>query len=80
LGLAEKSLAETGSEIYNFALARMKNESENSDDLMKHRRIILKDGRYMIFYTFDESLSNKSASEEKPEPAPKLEATEEKNV
>jgi hypothetical protein len=58
----------------------MKNETENSDSLMQHRRIILKDGRYMIFYTFDESLSGKPASEKKPEPNPQTEATEEKNV
>jgi hypothetical protein len=58
----------------------MKNEGENSDNLMQHRRIILQDGRYMIFYTFDESLSNASASEKKREPEPQAEATEEKNV
>ena len=57
----------------------MKNESEK-DNLMQHRRIILKDGRYMIFYTFDESLSNASETVEKPEPNPQPEATEEKNV
>lgn len=35
----------------------------------------------MIFYTFDESLSNTPAkTEQKPEPSPDLEATEEKNV
>jgi hypothetical protein len=57
----------------------MKNESENSDNLMRHRRIALSDGRYMIFYTFDESL-NASASEKNPEPKPNIEASEEKNV
>ncbi len=57
----------------------MKNESKKSD-LMQHRRIVLNDGRYMIFYTFDESLSNVSATGEKPELNPQPEATEEKNV
>jgi len=59
----------------------MKNESENSGDLMKHRCIFLKDGRYMIFYTFEESLSNTPVSaEEKLESKTQLETTEEKNV
>ncbi|HEY0429525.1 MAG TPA: hypothetical protein VGC76_17225 [Pyrinomonadaceae bacterium] len=58
----------------------MKNESENPDNLMRHRRIILNDGRYMIFYTFDESLSDEAASEEKPAPRLQTEAIEEKNV
>lgn len=47
---------------------------------MRHRRIILNDGRYMIFYTFDESLSDEAASEEKPAPRLQTEAIEEKNV
>ena len=54
----------------------MKNESENSNDLIQHRRITLNDGRYMIFYTFDESLSVESEDEKTPEPK----ASEEKNV
>jgi hypothetical protein len=57
----------------------MEKESGQSD-LMRHRRIILDDGRYMIFYTFAESLSADSASEKKREPRPEPEATEEKNV
>jgi hypothetical protein len=59
----------------------MKNESENIGDLMKYRSITLKDGRYMIFYTFDKSLSKMpDSAEKKPEPKPRLEATKEKNV
>ena len=58
----------------------MKNENENSANLIQRRRIILEDGRYMIFYTFDASLSNASASGKKTEPDPQPEATEEKNV
>lgn len=57
----------------------MEKESEKAD-LMHHRRISMSDGRYMIFYTFDESLSAASADEKKPEPKPEAEATEEKNV
>lgn len=43
------------------------NKSENSDE-MNYRKIILPDGRYMIFYTFDESaedVSEENAAEEK---------------
>jgi hypothetical protein len=58
----------------------MKEKDEKSNDLMQHRRVILPDGRYLIFYTFDESLSNNSANERKSGPKPQLEATEEKNV
>jgi hypothetical protein len=62
----------------------MKEKSGNSDNsnLMHHREITLKDGRYMIFYTFDESLSNAFTAKEKQrsEPLPTPEATEEKNV
>ena len=32
-------------------------ESENSDE-MNYRKIILADGRYLIFYTFGESAGN----------------------
>ena len=61
----------------------MKNEIVNSDDssLMQSRKITLADGRYMIFYSFDETLSNASADTEKNrDPKPRLEATEERNV
>jgi hypothetical protein len=77
--LAEKSPAESAGNTYYISLNLMKDESENSSNLMKYRRIALKDGRYMIFYTFDESLSNISNSAEK-ESEPRSEATEEKNV
>jgi hypothetical protein len=80
LALAEKSFAESAGKAHGIALNSMKNERENSGSLMKYRRIILKDGRYMIFYTFDESLSNISVIEEKSEPKQRLEAAEEKNV
>ena len=55
-------------------------ESENSKDLMQHRQITLNDGRYMIFYTLNESLSPETKGAEKPEPKLETEATEEKNV
>lgn len=61
----------------------MKNESVNSDVFpsMNDRKITLADGRYMIFYAFDESLSGASAKTEKPAaPKPRLEAAEEKDV
>jgi hypothetical protein len=45
------------------------NTSENSDE-MKYRKIILADGRYMIFYTFGESAEDFS----------EVDATEEKDV
>jgi hypothetical protein len=59
----------------------MKNEVVNSEDadLMQIRKITLADGRYMIFYEFDESLSNSSLETDK-KPKSQLEATEEKNV
>lgn len=49
--------------------------------LIQARKIYLADGRYMIFYTFDESLSNSTANADvKPNPKTRSEATEEKNV
>ncbi|MGC2238527.1 MAG: hypothetical protein WA584_20400 [Pyrinomonadaceae bacterium] len=61
----------------------MKKESINSGDFssMRCREITLADGRYMIFYTFDESLSSASVVKEKEfQPKPVLKAAEEKNV
>jgi hypothetical protein len=62
----------------------MNEKNKNSgiaSDLMQCREITLNDGRYMIFYTFDKSLSNSSAKGDiKPEPRPEPEAAEEKNV
>ena len=61
----------------------MNNEDKNSAEagLMRHRTITLEDGRYMIFYTFAESLSKASVvKKQKPEPAAGAEAPENKNV
>lgn len=48
---------------------------------MRHRKVILADGRYMIFYTFDKLLSHThvKANGEKSPPKIDLETTEEKN-
>lgn len=43
------------------------NKGENSDEI-NYRKIILADGRYMIFYTFGESaenISEENAADEK---------------
>jgi hypothetical protein len=62
----------------------MKNEREIYDktELMQHRRIHLSDGRYLIFYTFDPSLSiDSSNADQTPRPQPEnKEAEEKKNV
>lgn len=57
----------------------MMNEQEIYDqkDLMQHRRIPLRDGRYLIFYTFDSSPDNAA---ETPTDQPENEETEKKNV
>ncbi len=50
---------------------------------MNRRRITLADGRYLIFYTFEEEGESPSAerAEEKPsEPQPVAEAEEERGV
>jgi hypothetical protein len=55
----------------------MDNESK---DVMHRRRITLKDGRYMIFYTFDgepEVAAPDDAEEAIVEPQPKNEAGDE---
>ena len=58
-----------------------KNAYLEKADLMRFREITLADGRYMIFYSFDETLSAASAdTEKKTDPNPQLEATEERNV
>ncbi len=66
---------------HNFANGSMKNKSVDSDDspLMQIRTIALADGRCMIFYDFDESLSN-SSSETDKKSKPRRETVEEKNV
>ncbi len=46
---------------------KIHDKSENSDEI-NYRKIILADGRYMIFYTFGESgedFSEENAAEEK---------------
>ena len=61
----------------------MKNFEKKNDlaAAMNRRQITLADGRYMIFYSFDNSLSELPANtKSKLEPPPKPEATEEKNV
>jgi hypothetical protein len=48
---------------------------------MQHREITLKDGRYMIFYTFDRSVpyAVESGLEPGSEPSPGVSDTETKN-
>jgi predicted transcriptional regulator len=57
----------------------MKKEEKNlaEKELIRHRTITLKDGRYMIFYTFADTLS---AEQPKPETKAKPEGPEKKNV
>jgi len=56
----------------------MKSVEENipNANLMQRRRITLADGRYLIFYTFDESLT----AVEPDEKSHKNEENKEKNV
>ena len=59
--------------------------SEDAESEMHKRRITLPDGRYLIFYTFeDQSAAPASASEEdgaeRPEPEPLPDAEEERRV
>jgi len=64
-------------------LTWMKKENKNSDDsgLMRHRKIMLEDGRYMIFYTFAKSLSRPPViNKQDPKAASGPEAPENKNV
>ena len=63
----------------------MKQDDKNSPEigatgeigLMRHRKITLKDGRYMIFYTFADTLS---IEQPRSEPQPDPEMPEKKNV
>jgi hypothetical protein len=59
----------------------MKKEVVNSEntDSMRCRKITLADGRYLIFYEFDESLSSSSVKPDKKS-KPRRETVEEKNV
>lgn len=58
------------------------NESneKNLSDSMTRRRVILPDGRYLIFYDFAESAAEARQDAAKKEPHPQPEAAEEKNV
>jgi hypothetical protein len=53
--------------------------------MMHKRRITLKDGRYMIFYTFDDSEIGEARPREQdapppPTPNPVIESEDERNV
>lgn len=60
------------------AHARLEQNKLKDENVMRRRRITLKDGRYMIFYTF-EGESSAPADEGKaiPEPQPVNEAEDE---
>jgi hypothetical protein len=58
---------------------------ESEQEGMRRRRITLADGRYLIFYTFDEQASASSAgltasAESKREPGPEAQMEEERRV
>lgn len=57
---------------------------QDEQKVMHRRRITLADGRYLIFYTFDElpapRAETQGDSASKREPAPKPEAEEERRV
>jgi hypothetical protein len=64
----------------------MKEENGNSKArpkrsmILRHREITLKDGRYMIFYTFDEDTVKPAEVSEEPKPESRTEELQQKNV
>lgn len=65
----------------------MKIEQQNEQQGLHKRRITLADGRYMIFYTFDESPVSQAETQgadagagEKRKPEPQPQAEEERSV